>query len=377
MAANPQGNSTGNAGVQPVTAYRRGSRPSLPHAGAGSKRAPLARLSVAGEGRGGEGARRGGRYLDSTYREHLPSSLKRNILAGIDRCLRACGRDREADKITSCGSFWHVFGSPCGSHHLTRATCDHPLCTKCARGRSLPLQRKVLGLTRQKPKVFRFLTVTARNVSLITRTYVAWLIQSFGELRATKLWMKRVLGGVYSIETTYNLSDATWHVHLHVIIECEHSLPPTWIFRLRSEWSRITGGSHVINLRAVNRRAVRELVKYQVKAVSLVHSPELIDQYLRAFHHVRRLQCFGSFLGAEIPPVERKTWRCACGLCQSGSWLHLFQVHDSDTVESADGGRQLKFGFSGPSPPSEKLTVEKLLLEYPDTKQERGWYVCF
>lgn len=339
------------------------------------------RSSAGGEGRGGEGPVRGARgasprYLDSS-REHLGKPVSRNILRDTMTALRACAREHEAELISACGSVWRVFASRCGTKKLVRASCDHALCPSCQRERSLPLQRKVLALTRARDKVFRFVTLTVRNVPRINRGYVNWLIQSFAKLRKLHTWAERIRGGVYSIETTYNFDRRDWHVHFHVIVEAGRSLPQPWVFYLRRDWLAVTNGAGaVVHMRAVNRRAVRELVKYQAKAVSLVHDPALVDEYLRTFHHVRRLQCFGTFLGADVPEPEKPGFKCACGLCRREDWVYLGTVMDAETISALGGERQMRFDYQFDwQLPLVKLSLENVLVEYPAARSEKGGWL--
>lgn len=288
------------------------------------------------------------------------------VVAKTVEALTCLGRVKEAVSLSLCGSMWRVFVSACGSTHLVKCSCDHPLCPKCNRERSRPLQNKVMVLTRGKG-VFRFLTLTVVSVPYIHRDYVDWLIKCFAKLRKVALWSFRVHGGVYSIESTHNRYTGQWHVHLHVIIGVGSSLPQRWIYNLRAEWMRVTGGAGcVIHMRAVNRRAIRELVKYQAKAVTLLHDPALIDEYLRAFRNVRRLQCFGTFLGVDVPEPEHKPWKCMCGLCRPEDWRYQSVVPEAETFEASDGSRQLLFDFEVrflPKRPPELSLVERLTAE--------------
>lgn len=363
-------------------------RPFMPGTGQNALPSPPALLPLPAHSGPQPGERGGGvrvrsgvrgavpRYLDSS-REYLGKPLSRNILRDTVTALRACAREHEAELISACGSVWRVFASRCGTKKLVRASCDHALCPECQRARSLPLQRKVLSLTRATGKVFRFITLTAQNVPLINRGYVDWLIQCFAKLRKMDTWVSRIRGGVYSIETTYSLSRFDWHVHLHVIVEAERSLPQSWIFYLRRDWLAATNGAGaVVHMRAVNRRAVRELVKYQAKAVTLLHHPALVDEYLRTFHHVRRLQCFGTFLGADVAEPEKPGFKCACGLCRRGDWSYLGEVPDAETICAPGGERQMRFDYQFDwQLASVKLSLESVLVEYPAARHEKGGWL--
>ncbi len=372
------GRIAGNAGERPAASGFANAPATLegPLQTPGNKRAPSpARGIPRGRGRGERvsGAQRSA-YLDtfkqdrnSKYqpKQHLRKWFKTQLRAALWLALSKCGRDWEAERLYACGSFFQkldhvVDGQKCGGYLLQPCGCNHPLCPDCSEKRSRPLQTRIYAKTRNRERVYRFLTLTVLNVRKINRGYVDWLILCFSKLRQEPEWEKWISGGTYSIETTYNWDRGDWHVHIHVIIESERAhgtrrkmLPSGWIFTMRRAWYRITRGSHVLNLRAVNRKAVKELVKYQAKVADFVFSPELVDEYLTAFRNVRRVQSFGSFLGvkqetlAEVQAQEREHFQCKCG--QHGKLLFDRTVALCETEVLPDGTRQLRL-FDLPPP---------------------------
>ena len=362
------GRNAGKAEERPATAYRRDSRSTrfgpAPAAGAGSKPAPLpgARLSpqagplgnmsAAGEGRGGGGRAAYARYLDTdSIISSTPS--KQRLLTDLKHALVGCGRGDEAQNLATCGKAFQVWRADCGTKLLVPIRCHHPLCSECSRDRSIPLQRSVLATTRKNAKKYKFITLTLVNTPSIDRLYVANLISFFGKLRKSAPWREKVSGGIYSIETTYNRRAATWHVHLHALVEVAGWLPASWIYDVQAEWRGITGDSWVVNMQAVNKRAVKELVKYQAKVTTFYFSSALVDEYLVAFKGVRRLQRFGSFLGAKAGEEESEPVKhCKCGLCGSRNWRWEQTVPISETRIGPDGKREV---FLKPSPPGQTI----------------------
>jgi len=345
---------------------------------------------AAGSESGGPGRGRGERggvgaqppqYLD-THR-NISKTLKRlrklYLAHDLTAILRQCDRDGEAGRIEQCGLYFRGYISDCGSERLRPIVCGHTLCPRCQRARSKPLQNRVYGIIRTRSEVdYRFLTLTVENVPRIDREYINWLIDCFRQLRSNQLWSQVsynctekkwacVSGGFYSIDTTYNAAAKSWHVHLHVIVEFTGLarrrsqkgktqggwVPGKWLAQLKAEWFRITAGSHVIHIGRVNDRAVKELVKYAAKLVTFIAQPELVDEYLRAFFNVRRVQGFGSFLGVEIEPPH--PWRCKCGKCKWENW-HPFGLFGLQQIEFVEGEPRLKRQETGPpvdvGPPS-------------------------
>jgi hypothetical protein len=102
-------------------------------------------------------------------------------------------------------------------------------------------------------------------------------------------------------------------------------------------------------LRAVNKNAVKELVKYQAKAALFCFSSELVNEYLTAFRGVRRIQPFGSFMGAvepesvaEVQARQLSFWKCECGACKPSDWRVIRNVHRIETDVGPDGEVVLK-----------------------------------
>lgn len=202
------------------------------------------------------------------------------------------------------------------------------------------------------------------------------LIGSFARLRRSSVWREvkfdgenwiGVTGGVYSIECVFNRERGDWHPHIHALIELPKGHPPEWLEFLKAEWLRVTGDAKYLNLtpvygvsksgkklhRRVNRRSLKELVKYVTKSADFSEQPDRVVEFFEAFRNVRRVQAFGSFVGAlkeaeREPGDERGLLQCSCGgrhLHSEFYWQKTL-VHISDTVELSDGTRQLKFDFA-------------------------------
>jgi hypothetical protein len=309
-------------------------------------------------------------YLD-TVREQtrikLRKAARRQVKMQVFQALKACGRNQEALNLLGCKLWFRQWDSKCGSKRLLPCSCDHPLCSDCSRERSFPLQRKIFALTRDTSKSYKFLTFTLKNVYRIDGAYVRSLSKHLSKVRRLGLWKKWITGGVYSVETTYNQTMETWHVHLHAIVEVSHPegitsakrpfLPKDWIFELQREWLRITGDSHVVNLKSVNRHAVKELVKYQAKAANFAFSGDLVDEYLNAFHKARRIQTFGSFQHKaeeesteELQKGQLSLWKCDCGHCVGKDWKrNRVLLHIRDTLLDSLGNRYVNPSASPPT----------------------------
>jgi hypothetical protein len=271
------------------------------------------------------------------------------------------------------------------------------------------LQKEILGKVNRPGKSYWLLTLTVPNTPALTREFMKQLVAQFARLRESSVWTEialpkneigEITGGVYSVETTFNRVAQTWHPHIHCLIEAPRFLPREWIHTVRREWERITGNAKVVHLervfgvskngkklhRKLNERGLRELVKYATKCADFSDAPARVDEFLKAFTHLRRVQSFGSFYGAveeaEREPGcdEEKLVGCSCGKCTARDFrIEFGLVHVSDTRAMPDGSRQLKFDYvrelaeaQDESPPPWELEREAVEAEYQQRLEFSG-----
>jgi len=315
-----------------------------------------------------------GSTVDYLHRERR-KRRNRTILAVADS-LRKLGHEEQASALIGCGRWFKRYQLPCwpeDRHELRPLPCNSIFCPDCANRRSRPHQQNVLR--RMQPEKFDYwhLVLTVRNELELTRQLLDRLIEMFADLRASDVWNHiplpgtgeagKITGGVYSLESILSCKRHDWHPHLHVIIETPKKLPRWWLWAVKTAWWFLTDGSDVIRLdkvyglskegkkrRKINMRSVRELVKYATKSASFSDSPERVKEFMVAFRHVRRVQYFGSWLGAgararkEENELEKPAERCT-----KGSWIvHPELFHESETLLLPDGTRQLRAFGTGP-----------------------------
>lgn len=374
--------STGYAGTRPVTVPAAPSSClDSPLQPGGEKSAPLTRRGV-GDG-GGAGGR--GPYVHTPIGTSSPQVFFGRTVDGIERKrkrerfkhIAACalalihGGEEDAGKaLLSCGRYFKCAVSPCGDTKLIPFPCDSFFCPECAGRRSKPLQERISKKLNQTDHDYFFLTITVKNWERLTNEAVKQLVGQFAKLRETDEWKAEVSGGAYSVESTFNRSKSSWHPHLHVLIETRKRLPMDWIDGIRAHWRSITG-SHVLRLekmygtdkkgrktRKVNKRAIRELVKYATKTADFSDRTDCVLEFYRAFKGVRRMQCFGSFLGVDKeaekeadPSHPENLVGCSCGLCKWADMKFIRKVHISETILLSNGTRQLKLFDSDTGPP--------------------------
>ena len=99
--------------------------------------------------------------------------------------------------------------------------CNHRMCPLCAWSRSK------LARTRVKTMFDRLthpalITLTVPNNPTIRKHDFTMLRQRVRQFIAQH---PEILGGIYSLETTYNRQEKTWHVHVHVLADLAKALP--------------------------------------------------------------------------------------------------------------------------------------------------------
>ncbi len=254
-----------------------------------------------------------------------------------------------------CQSEWIGFKPKCchSSAVAVPIGCNHRLCPLCNAGR-LEHYRGPAREMLERMKNPCFLTLTIPNVPVLTRRTFAMIRGYWKEFRRSSAIVG--IGGVYSIEVTFNRDTREWHPHLHILFDAPFKLsmsPSEFRLlkrRIEFTWLRITShaakreygrsdrefkrwnarvaieerGStwnlhyrRVVDLRRVKPGdgAVYEVIKYISKSNRFLDIPEAVEAYLIAVRGVRVIQTFGSFYNFKL---ERETapesyLKCECG----------------------------------------------------------------
>jgi len=145
----------------------------------------------------------------------------------------ASGRTEEAlkwekqwFKLHNCQSEWIGYRAAC-CEGRTRAIavpigCNHRLCPLCAWHRSQRARVRIKSMFDRLTHPV-LITLTIPNKDSIRKHDYTLFRQRVRKLIAQhKDW---ILGGVYSLETTYNRAEKTWHIHAHILADVSSSLP--------------------------------------------------------------------------------------------------------------------------------------------------------
>lgn len=253
-------------------------------------------------------------YLD-TYETSSQSPLEKGINLELNskaiHALLNSNRDKEASRMDLCGKEFRIYrGTSSGAYRSIPYHCGHRLCQRCQKRRVGRFWRRLKTAFEGmfQPKM---LTLTVRNVPHIDRAYFKKLRGYFSKLRRRGCF-KQVLGGVYSIETTYNKTRRDWHVHIHALIDSKDFINRD---KLVEAWKEITDGSWGIDIRLADKDAICEVLKYECKLVDFVGDADLVDQYLTAVKGARLFHSFGNVFDfeeeseeeADLKELQKKT----------------------------------------------------------------------
>lgn len=224
------------------------------------------------------------------YIETLNIPLQKKAISALLRS----GRLAEADRMEKCGRIFTLYQEKrSGVVRSVPYYCNHRLCQRCQRRRAGRFWKR-LKKAFESMKQPKMLTLTVKNVPQIDRAYFKYLRGCFSKLRRRGCF-KSVLGGVYSIETTYNKRRKDWHVHIHALIDSNFMEQKT----LAEAWKKITKGSWGVDIRQADPDALKEVLKYECKLVDFVGDPDLVDHYLSAVKDARLFHSFGNVFDFE------------------------------------------------------------------------------
>lgn len=165
--------------------------------------------------------------------------------------------ERQAFALTGCRDVRAFRDAACGVYTAKPLSCDVRVCPDCERARSARLVARMDGLTLDMARPV-FWTFTVPNVPRGGLALgVDWVLDSFRALRRRAIIRggrcrddgavhPGAAGGVYSIEVTQGRDGASWHPHVHALMDAP------WIRwgELRDSWRAVTCDS----IRKLERR---------------------------------------------------------------------------------------------------------------------------
>jgi len=281
-------------------------------------------------------------------------------------------RARDIKRLAACHTEWLGFRC-CDAGRVLAVPigCNHKLCPVCAAHRAEKYRARVSQLFDRLDNPW-FLTLTVPNVRRLSkRTFSRIRCQTRKFLKLYEAWVR---GGVYSLETTWNRKEQTWHVHVHVLLDAAFSPPSRrtefiqFKRALEFTWLRLTGGRqwaasdweywyeqtcqpglakawNRVNRRVVDVRPVRdrkgaafEVFKYITKVSNFVDDTIAVEEFLRGSRGVRMLQTFGTWYGFKFdaPEAASAGLKCTAG-CAVSHWHNIGRFF-RECIETLPGG---------------------------------------
>lgn len=247
--------------------------------------------------------------LSQTFRHSGWRRERQMVYAALVRTSQGLSRVKA---FADCGNRSYVYrsdGHP-PQYKIGGSACHDRWCVPCATDRSRLLAANIVDALRGARS--RFVTLTLRSTDSPLADQVQRLYRSFAALRKTRTWREVITGGCAVCEVTYSASREQWHPHLHVL--CNGKYIPQQA--LAAAWLRVTGDSHIVDVRLVRSRqdAGRYVAKYVSKPLSntFVARPDRLDEVITALKGKRLCLTFGDWRGIAL--LERP---------ESGNWEPL------------------------------------------------------
>jgi Replication protein len=163
---------------------------------------------------------RGEVYFHSLYLEQWRKS---NPAVGIAR--QVLKWEKQYFQLYHCQAEWVGYRAACCGEKTTPIAvpigCNHRLCPLCNWQRSQNAQRRIKQLFDRLEHPW-LITLTEPNTAEISKGSLHAFRKRVNKFIAQH---REIKGGVYSIETTYNRTEATWHVHAHILADAAFALP--------------------------------------------------------------------------------------------------------------------------------------------------------
>lgn len=162
-------------------------------------------------------------------------SLQRQLLSTVHEIWQGYARAGQFDlaakwektwlQLYNCQSQWIAYRAACcGAKTAPVAVpigCNHRLCPICAYHRSTRARGRIKSMFDRltHPALITFTVPSKGSVRKHDYTLMRQKIRKFIAQH------RGVLGGIYSLETTFNRAEKTWHLHAHVLADLAAALP--------------------------------------------------------------------------------------------------------------------------------------------------------
>lgn len=263
-------------------------------------------------------------YNDIGENAPLKTLRKVSILKGynvpIIKTLLELGEERKALNIEQCGTFLDIWHDQNGIERVKGSNfCRERLCSVCAWRRQArflattePALKK-LDIEHGNNAQYIFITLTVKNCSgeALSRE-ITQILKAWDRLYKRKPFSTFALGGVRSVEVTYNKEKNTYHPHLHALVLMKNSyfnkqnimqqekLMYLWQNALQCDYEPIV---YIQSIKSKNGKEERigatlETIKYSLKTKDFAVSADVTFTLMHALKGRRLISFFGAVAAA-------------------------------------------------------------------------------
>lgn len=156
----------------------------------------------------------------------------------------------------------------------------------------------------------RMLTFTLKHRDGPLKDQIDRIYDCFRKWRNHRNFRKKIRGGIFFLEVTYNHEKQQWHPHLHCLVDSEFLVQ----LIMRQTWKLITEDSYIVDVRKITdtASAAGEVCKYATKVVSrsIWRFPKLLTEAMESLRGRRTFQGFGKWSKMSLSrvPEDEGEW---------------------------------------------------------------------
>jgi len=248
-----------------------------------------------------------------SYHDYLKNKDPSEFNASLEAydALDQYSTSHRSKQLRECRNFaWFAINKESREVKVLANACRLRWCPICARAKSAAVAFSVGEFLKNidRPK---FLTLTLRHSVAPLAHQINSIYKAFRALRKTKLWRKKVKGGIWFFQIKKSSADKLWHPHIHCVLESGYIAQQA----LSELWFKISKSSFVVDIRTVYKKdkAADYIARYSARPSNLKDMP-LDDRIslISSLHGRRLCGAFGSAKGVDLKgarPDDDGTWR--------------------------------------------------------------------
>ncbi len=196
-----------------------------------------------------------------------------------------------SSRLQACRQFaYFVQSSVTNKLRVMSSRCKLRWCPICRDVSRMIVTTAVAGWLR-KQKYPKMITLTLLHSDDPLQFQIKRIYDSFRKLRRRAYFQRLITGGVWFFQLKFNNDTQQWHPHIHCLVAGQF-LPHA---RLKSLWHKITGDSHVVDIRPVTDLAgcSNEVARYATSPADITAVG--MDRALEIFYATRHRRICGSW----------------------------------------------------------------------------------